>query len=180
MEEGSTTLTRDLVARLPVRFRSAAARALLVWLYCDILDLTSLSMPCSSYRGSAGAWEQWPRRRTFCSESIRLAMVLSAVLYLTLFHWKLRRYWSTGSRHCMSFAPPERHGGASRTIVDCLVLLHLGLVAVEYRPQAVADLVHDALARRIELRQLVGLLHQRIERSDLEFGDRKGGCVAAI
>jgi hypothetical protein len=41
-------VTRDLVARLPVRFRSAAVRALLVWLYWENLALTSLSMPCIS------------------------------------------------------------------------------------------------------------------------------------
>lgn len=48
-DEGLTTFTRDLVARLPVRFRSAAVRAPLVWLYWENLDLTSLSMPCSSW-----------------------------------------------------------------------------------------------------------------------------------
>lgn len=45
---GFTMLTRDLVERLPVRFRSAARRAPLVWLYWENLDLTSLSMPCIS------------------------------------------------------------------------------------------------------------------------------------
>jgi hypothetical protein len=47
-DEGLTMVTRDLVARLPVRFRSAAVRALLVWLYWENLALTSLSMPCIS------------------------------------------------------------------------------------------------------------------------------------
>lgn len=48
MDLGLTTLTRDLVDRLPVRFRSAAARAPFVWLYWLNLDLTSLSIPCIS------------------------------------------------------------------------------------------------------------------------------------
>jgi hypothetical protein len=55
-EEGLTTLTSDLVDRLPVRLRSAAARADLVWLYCEILDLTSLSMPWSSCGVLAVGW----------------------------------------------------------------------------------------------------------------------------
>jgi hypothetical protein len=41
-------VARDLVDRLPVRFRSAAARLVLVWLYWENLALTSLSMPAIS------------------------------------------------------------------------------------------------------------------------------------
>jgi hypothetical protein len=66
------------------------------------------------------------------------------------------------------------------TIVDRLLLLHLLFIAIQDRAQAVADLVHDALTRGIELGEVVGLLHQRIEGPDLEVGYRKGGRVACI
>jgi hypothetical protein len=159
--EGLTTLTRDFVARLPVRLRSAAARADLVWLYCVSLALTSLSMPCSSYGGSAGPEESW-RAAHLLQRAYQVGdgLVGGAVF----------------DRVPLEVAQVLVDG----LIVDGLVLLHLCVVTVQYRPQAVADLVHDALARRIELRQLVGLLDQRIEGSNLELGDRKGGRGAAV
>jgi hypothetical protein len=61
-----------------------------------------------------------------------------------------------------------------------LLLLHLRVVAVEDRPQAVAHFVHDTFTRGIELREVVGLLHQRIEGPDLEVWYRKGGRAADI
>lgn len=69
MRRGLTTVVRDLVDRLPVRFRSAWARLVFVVLYWENFALTSLSMPATS----------------FCSESIKSAMGLSW-RYLILFH----------------------------------------------------------------------------------------------
>lgn len=53
-------------------------------------------------------------------------------------------------------------GGAGRTVVDGLVLLHAGVVAVEDGAQAVTDLGHDLFAGRLELGQVVGLLDQGV------------------
>lgn len=66
------------------------------------------------------------RARTFCSMSISSPSGLSA-LYLTLFQWKLLRYWSTGSS---SYQPilPAICPKSSLTIVDSLLLLYLLLV----------------------------------------------------
>src|SRR5215469_18348385 len=78
--EGDTIEVREREARLPVCRRSAPARLVLTELYWLNLDLMSLSRAWSS----------------FARESMRSAMDLSA-RYLILFHWKVRRYWSTGS-----------------------------------------------------------------------------------
>ena len=78
--EGGTIEVNEREARLPVCRRSAPARLVLTELYWLNLDLTSLSRACSS----------------FARKSMRSAMDLST-RYLILFHWKVRRYWSTGS-----------------------------------------------------------------------------------
>jgi hypothetical protein len=157
---GLTTLTRDFEARLPVRLRSAAWRADFVWLYCENFDFTSLSMPwisCRSYLGG-GIWG-WKEVSTFCNESIRSAMGLSA-RYLTLFHWNVRRYWSTGSTMYVRRQNTSKEvSTSSRTIVDGLLLLDLCFISIQYRPQAVANLAHHALTRRAQLCQLIRLLY---------------------
>lgn len=80
----------------------------------------------------------------------------------------------------MSCQTPIAYGPCAHTVVYRLLLLYLALVAVEYLPQAVAHLGHDRLARIVELGQLIGLLHQGIQRSDLEIGNRERGRVPHV
>ena len=99
---GLTIETRDLVARLPVCLRVRVWRLVLIWLYWLYLERTSVSIDEASYTGISfvtahGRFAQLPRgSHTLCSRSIISARGLSA-RYLTLFHEKLRRYWSSGS-----------------------------------------------------------------------------------
>lgn len=92
--------------------------------------------------------------------------------YLTLFHWKERRYCSTGSTDSQQRLVGEL--GHARTVVDGLLLGDLLLVAVEDAAQRVSNLVHNLLAGRVELGEVVGLLHEGIEGADLEVGQAEG------
>ena len=67
---------------------------------------------------------------TFCNESMRSAIDLSA-RYLTLFHWKERRYWSTGSAIPLSAFRPYIHEIAQHTVIDILLIRNLALIALK-------------------------------------------------
>ena len=54
------------------------------------------------------------------------------------------------------------------TIINGLLIGNLALVAVEQTPQAVAHFAHHTFARRTQLGQIVRLLHQCIQRANLE------------
>ena len=111
MELGDTIEASDRVERLPLdgcqqvpvddcdadvwRRCDAARFVLIVWYWAN-LALTSLSILVASCDMLVGV-EAISWRRTFCRESMISAMGLSA-RYLTLFHWKLLKYCSTGSR----------------------------------------------------------------------------------
>lgn len=80
-----------------VCFRCEAARFVFTELYWLYFDLTSLSIPAISCCTHQLANDVLAHGcQTFCNESISSAIGLSA-RYLTLFHWKVLRYWSTGS-----------------------------------------------------------------------------------
>lgn len=70
--------------------------------------------------------------------------------------------------------------GKKRTVIDHLLLGDLVVVIVEERAQRVADLGHEALARSLQLAQVVSLLDQSIEGSYLEVGHGEGQNGAII
>lgn len=71
-------------------------------------------------------------------------------------------------------------GTALPTVVDHLVLCDSVFVAVEDCPEGIGNLGDDDLARGLELGQVIGLLNQRIQGSNLEVGDVKGDDVAVV
>lgn len=65
-----------------------------------------------------------------------------------------------------------RGGRGTRTVVDGAVALDL-LLVVDDAPQHIDDLCDGGLDIRVELGELVRLQHERVERANLEFGDRE-------
>lgn len=62
--------------------------------------------------------------------------------------------------------------GGRRTVVDGAVALDL-LLVVDDAPQHIDDLCDGGLDIRVELGELVRLQHERVERANLEFGNRE-------
>jgi hypothetical protein len=87
------------VARLPDCLRCRVARLVRRVLYWLNFERTSLSIELISCWRLAYGWTVLGSGRTFCNRLMSSAIGLSD-LYLTLFHWKLDRYCSSGSTEC--------------------------------------------------------------------------------
>lgn len=57
------------------------------------------------------------------------------------------------------------------TVIDGLLLCNLVLVSIKQRPQRVGNLGRDSLAAIGQLGQVVGLLYERVQGTNLERGD---------